>query len=176
MIPALHMTLLAAVLALAVTGAGQTKSQSSVEPAKEARESDIREAVLRRLMRDWVQSADKSDAESKAQTERGIFFVSVNHKDPRDDFLKRFQNIPRTVKKISASKISKGFPMAVVDKETQERGIVFRADGIRWLGKTHVEVEGGYNCDGLCGAGFTFDVWLENGEWIVKKQKTNWVS
>jgi hypothetical protein len=49
-------------------------------------------------------------------------------------------------------------------------------EDIRWLGKNHAKVEGGYHCDGLCGAGYTFDVRYEKGKWVVKKERMNWIS
>lgn len=170
---------------LAVLRSTPSLGQQAQEAAKRsALEDDIREAVLQRLMQDWAHGGDKNEADAKDRIEKGvakelnfkIFFVSVNHKDPTDDFLNRFQNIPRTLKKVSAAKISKGFRMPVVDRKTQQHGIIFSADSIRWLEETHVEVQGGYHCNGLCGAGYTFDLELENGKWIIKKEIMNWIS
>ena len=149
-----------------------------------AAESDIREAVLLKEMLGWVQDGDKNEAEAKTDSDRAvaqhlnfkIFFISVNGKDPDDEFLKRFGNIPRTIKKYSESEIDKKRRLAVVDKKTHQFGIVFYVDKIHWLNDSSVEVEGGYHCDGLCAAGVTYLVGRENGKWVVRSEKTTWIS
>jgi hypothetical protein len=164
-------------------GAARTEGRLDAV-TRAASEEDIREAVLRYQMEDWIRNGDKGEAEAKDQTEKEIahhlnfkiFFIETNEKDPTDDFMKRFHDIPRILKKSSGAEIAKVMRMPVVDKETQERGIIFSADRVRWQGKNHVKVAGGYHCDGLCGAGFTFEVRFENGKWMVKKERMNWIS
>jgi hypothetical protein len=156
----------------------------TAQQSKSAQEEDIREAVLRFQMENWIRESDKDEATAKDQSEKEIahalnfevFFVSTGKKDPSDEFVKRFKDVPRTVKKASSAEISKEVRMPVVDKETQKRGIIFSVDSIRWLEKSHVKVEGGYHCDGLCGAGYTFDVRFEKEKWVVRKERLNWVS
>ncbi len=159
-------------------------TQIVAQESKPAQEDDIREAVLRFQMQNWIRESDKDEAAAKDQSEKEIahalnfevFFVSTDKEDPSDEFVKRFHDIPRTVKKGSSAEISKAMRMPIVDKETQKRGIIFSIGNIHWLGKSHVKVKGGYHCDGLCGAGYTFDVLFEKGKWIVKKQRMNWIS
>jgi len=147
-------------------------------------EQDIREAVLRKQMEDWIKSGDKAEAEAKEETEKAIarmlnfriFFISINDKDPADDLMSRFKDIQRVIKKLSASEISKAQRMPVVDKSSRQRGIIFSADKVRWHGKDSAEVEGGYRCDGLCGAGSKFRVNRENGKWVVKSSTMEWIS
>jgi hypothetical protein len=60
-------------------------------------EEDIKEAVLRKRMMEWVASGDRSEKEAKTKTDREIasflnfptFFVEVEKKDPGEAFLKR---------------------------------------------------------------------------------------
>lgn len=165
--------------------AGAAKSQGNPEAAtRAASEEDIREAVLRYQMEDWIRTVDKDEAEAKNPADKEaaqhynfkIFFIETNGMDPTDDFMKRFHGIPRILKKSSYSEVAKVMRMPIVDKETQERGIIFSADGIRWLGKNRVKVDGGYHCDGLCGADYTFDVRFEKGRWVVTKARMNWIS
>jgi hypothetical protein len=151
---------------------------------KVAEEENIRLVVIRKQMEEWAQGADQSEAEAKDETEKcvaaelnfKVFFVSISDKDPSDKFIERLRDIPRIIKKVSASEISKAVRMPVVDKITRQRGIIFSADRIRWLGKNSVEVEGGYHCDGLCGAGITFRVGREKGKWVVISERVNWIS
>jgi hypothetical protein len=180
------MALLIAALScvLSLIGSGSPFNQRASQDMRRAAEDDIREVVLRGQMEDWAKSGDKSEVDAKDQTEREVaaalnfkvFFVSINEKDPTDEFLKRFQNIPRTVKKVSESEISKKMRMPVVDKKTGELGIIFSADAIRWLNDHHVKAEAGYHCNGLCGAGYTVDLQLEKGQWRIKKERMNWIS
>jgi hypothetical protein len=152
--------------------------------ARQQQEDDIREAVLRKQMLEWARGGDKGESEAKTKTEKGIahylnfrtLYVSVGKKDPSDDFLKRFADIPRIVKKRSEAVVSKEERMPVVDKKTHERGIIFYVDSIRWLSDVSVEVEGGYHCDGLCGAGITFRLGLADGKWVVKDERMKWIS
>jgi hypothetical protein len=153
--------------------------------SREAIEEDIREVVLRSQMLDWIKEADKDEANAKDESEREtahslnfrLFFVDVGKTDPTDDFMRRFQDIPRIVKKASkAEQDMHLMRMPMVDKETRERGIEFDAGKIRWHGSERVTVEGGYFCDGLCAANYTFELRLENGKWLIKKQKLNWIS
>jgi hypothetical protein len=78
-------------------------------------EQDIREAVIRKQMEDWIKSGDKNEAEAKDNDEKAItkmlnfriFFVSVDGEDPSDEFLARFKDVHRVVKKVSDSEIGK---------------------------------------------------------------------
>jgi hypothetical protein len=159
-------------------------AQTQGKKSQTEQEDDIREAVLQKLMQDWVRDLDKDEAEAKNAADKEsarhynfrIFFIEINEKDPTDEFLKRFVNIPRTLKRVSDADVRKTTRMPVVDKGTGERGIIFRVDSVRWRGTGHAKVEGGYHCDGLCGAGYTFDVRFEKDRWIVKKQKKEWIS
>jgi hypothetical protein len=159
--------------------------QNGAFPQQKAKdEQNIREVVIRQQMEEWIKSGDKNEAEAKDKSEKAIakmlnfriFFVSVNGRDPSDDFINKFQDLPRVIKKVSASEISKAWRLVVIDKSSHQRGIRFSADEIRWLGPDSVEVEGGYHCDGLCGAGIKFEVRRENGHWLVTGSRMEWIS
>jgi hypothetical protein len=146
-------------------------------------EQDVYAAVIRHQMEEWVKQGEKSVAEAKDEDEKliakrlnfEIFFVSIEGKDPSDDFINRFRDIPRTIKKASSEEPNKG-PHTPVDKSTHRTGIIFSAHTIRWLGRDSAEVEGGYYCGGLCAAGITFKVKRENGKWSVKGSHMKWIS
>jgi hypothetical protein len=160
-------------------------AEKSEDKLRTAKEQDVYEAVLQRLMQDWVSRLDKdevqaknpADKESAAHYNFKIFFIEICEKDPTDAFMNRFTNIPRTLKKLSDSNILRtSVSMPVVEKKTGEPGIVFRAGSLSWRGDRHARVKGGYHCDGLCGAGYKFDVRYERGRWVVKKQRMEWIS
>jgi len=135
-------------------------------------------------MEDWIKSSDKNEAEAKDDDDKAIakrlnfkiFFVSVEGQDPSDEFMARFKDVPRIVKKLSGSEIGKVQRMPVVDKSSGERGIIFLANKVHWRSKDSADVEGGYHCNGLCGAGLRFRVKRKNGKWIVMSSKMEWVS
>jgi hypothetical protein len=103
-----------------------------------------------------------------------VFLVSINGRNPTADFVNRLWDIPRVVKSASAaSSDSTGW---IFDKKTRLPAIIFAADNIRWRQDDWVEVDGGYHCGGLCGAGFTFQLRLERGGWAVKESFQKWIS
>jgi hypothetical protein len=97
-------------------------------------------------------------------------------KDPSEAFLKRFSDVPRIVKGVSESTVSKQWRMAVVDKRTGKAGIRFYVDKVVWKSEVAADVESGYHCDGLCAAGITFSLELKDGKWTIVSEKMNWIS
>jgi hypothetical protein len=162
-------------------GAAQTGSEPRTRLAAE---EDIREAVLWYQMLGWGSDGDKiernvANDNDKAIAKRlnaSVYFVSVNGKDPTDEFLRRLQDIPRKIKKASEGKQTKSFPGWVVDKKNKKPGIVFSANEIRWTNENEVEVEGGYHCGGLCAAGDVFTVGRNQGKWRVLRVRMKWIS
>jgi hypothetical protein len=150
-------------------------SQKPTVDTKTADEQNILAAVIRRQMEEWVRSSDKGEAEAKNKIEREVagglnfkvFFISLNGKDPTDEFVNRFRDIPRSIRKISSEMQGKG-PHTPHDRTTGIAGIVFSADKIHWVTKDSAEVEGGYYCGGLCAGGYTFTVERKDGQWAVK--------
>jgi hypothetical protein len=147
-------------------------------------EEDIREAVIRKQMEDWITHGDKNEAMARHDIDKRIaktfnfrvFFVSISNQDPSDALITRLQDIDRIVKRVSASEISKTQRTPVMDRVTGQRGIIFTAGKIRWLGQDSVQVQGGYYCDGLCAAEIVFEVSRQGGKWAVKKKKLQWIS
>ena len=129
----------------------------------------------------WSTQGDRAELEARNESERRlakelnyrIYFISVNGKDPGNDFVKRFQDLPRQIRKVSQCKQKKRFLGWVVDKKTKQNGIVFSADSIRWLTPDQVEVDGGYHCGKLCGGGEIFSMQLQDGKWVVTETLTS---
>lgn len=171
------------LFALAVFIPWGFSQNSPAVTGKSADEQEIYALVIRSQMQDWIRSGDDGEAEAKSKSDKAIatslnfriFFISINHKDPSDDFMNRFRDIPRTMKKISSAQPDKG-PHTPVDKSTQKAGIIFSVDSILWSDQDSAEVQGGYYCGGLCAAGITFSVRREDGKWVIKSSKMNWIS
>src|SRR5882672_7730588 len=140
-------------------------SQAPAVDARPADEQDIYAVVIRHQMEEWGSEGDKNEAGAKTSSDTSIakglnfkiFFVSINGKDPSDEFINRFRDIPRSVRKVSSVEHSK-IPRAPVDKTTHLTGITFDAEKLRWLDNDSADVQGGYYCGGLCAAGLTFTV------------------
>jgi hypothetical protein len=159
--------------------------QSKAGPAERiVQETQIREAVIRFQMEDWWQSMDKYSGQARKDWEKEtakelnykVYFIRINGKDPSDQFLNRFSNIPRVVKKASEAQMKASGSAGVLDRQTHETGIIFSANAIRWLGSDSVEVDGGYYCGGRCASARTFAVQLKTGKWTAKLLHVNGLS
>ena len=106
-----------------------------------------------------------------------IFLISIDNKDPTEEFLKRFKNIPRQVTSGSAGYLKKEpFPGWLHDKTTGQKAIRFNAGAISWKSRSSVEVNAEYYCGGLCAAGYIFRLQFEKGQWIVREVQQKWIS
>ena len=149
------------------------------------REEDIYEAVIRSQMERWYQGYEKQEREAKEKWEKDsakkmnfkVFLVTINGKDPSDEFLGRFKDLPRLVKQGSLGYfVKEPFPGWLHYKKDGRRAINFNAEGITWKSDTAVEVGGGYYCGGLCGAVYLFRLQCINGRWTVKETETRAIS
>jgi len=149
-----------------------------------AQENQIREAVIRYQMEEWRRNMNTYEAQAKEQWEKEtakeknykVYFISINGRDPSDEFMKRFSAIPRLVKKASMAQMRNSHSAGVIDRETDQTGIIFSANTVRWVKSDSVEVEGGYYCGTLCASARTFAVHLEAGKWAAKLLRVNAVS
>ena len=97
-------------------------SHHDVDPlTRLASENALREAVLRYLMDSWLHEESFK-----------VFFVDVNAQDPTDDFLKRFQGVPRIIAPMSRAQMDSnsmdhGFP----DVMSHQRGVILVVRAIR---------------------------------------------
>src|SRR5690349_20160056 len=91
-------------------------SQITAVDHKSADEQDILASVIHHQMEEWVREGDKDEAGARTKSDRTIasalnpkiFFISINGKDPTDEFLNRFRDIPRSIRKISSELPQKG--------------------------------------------------------------------
>src|SRR6266511_3699690 len=110
---------LACLLALAALGERET--------------DDIREATFRYMFE------KNASGQQKAAK---VYCVSIEGKDPADDFMLRFEKDQPPVRKASQCSASAG--EGVHDKETGALGLAFRIEKMAKKDETHAEVEGGY--------------------------------
>lgn len=93
--------------------------------------------------------------------------------DPSDQFLSRFaSNIP-TVKKYSQCTIALE---GVFDKQTNERGILFRVGPLTIIDSSHAEAQVGYFIGGLGGSGDILELQKSDSTWIVTNDIVRWIS
>lgn len=139
----------------------------AADNARDSQTDDIREAVLR-----WQFTHNASGQQTNAQ----VYFVKVGEKggDPTDEFMKRFADHKPPVRKVSARSASAG--KGVLDKKTEEKGLVFSVTSIKWKSDTEVDVSGGYYEAGLSASGNTYTLKKEKGKWKVTEDKMHWIS
>ncbi len=132
--------------------------QSSVtgQAARKDAELEIREAIIRFQIKTWELTADS-------------YCVSINGKDPHEEFLKRFQPLPVKGASGCRKKTIGKVQISVLDKRTGKLAVIFDLGSIRWLSDGKVEVEGGYVCGSLCMAEGTYHVVQESRGWVVTK-------
>lgn len=139
----------------------QSQSGSGLQPAEE---DNIREAVFRYQF--------KHNASGQQQNAKAYFLSLGKDKDPGDQFMERFKNHKPPVKKASQGITNNG----VRDKETGERGLIFGVTSIKQINEDEVEVNGGYYEAGLSASGNVYRVKREGDRWVVKEDRTLWIS
>ena len=113
----------------------------------------------------------------KARNYNGSVFLSIDGKDPDDEFMARFTGTRASVKKDSGSYFQKNpFPGWLRDRSNGEKAVSLSIGAISWFNPTQVEVRGGTYCGGLCGDWGIFVVAKKNGEWIIEKYEVRGIS
>jgi hypothetical protein len=95
----------------------------------------------------------------------GIFFLSIDGKDPTNEFMERFSG-PLLVKKVSGSHVTDGW---LRDRTTGKRAMLLSLGGVRRLGPNVFEVKGGSYCGARCADGGVYRVAKRNGHWLVEQ-------
>jgi len=96
---------------------------------------------------------------------KGIFFLSIDGKDPSNEFMGRFSG-PLLVKKVSGSYVTEGW---LRDRTTDTRAMLLSVGGVQWLRPDLTEVKGGSYCGGRCADGGVYRVAKRNGHWLVEQ-------
>jgi hypothetical protein len=133
--------------------------QSSVtaqDPQNDTAELQIREAIVRFQIKTWELAADS-------------YCISINGKDPPEEFLKRFRPLPVKGESGCRKKTIGKVQMSILDKSTGKHSVIFDLGTIRWLPGGEVEVNGGYLCGSLCMAEGSYHVVQEPRGWTVTK-------
>jgi len=129
-------------------------------------ENDIREAVFRYQFDIWKDHG------------AAAYYLDFSEKkriDPPADFMHRFAGHFPPVKKVSQCMV-RNLGEGVIDSETEEHGLIFRATSIKRMSDTEVEVSGGYYENGKSASGNTYTVQWRNGKWHVTKDCLHWIS
>jgi hypothetical protein len=126
--------------------------------------ADIQEAVFRYMF--------EYHPEAK-QKEVRYYYLSINHKNTSNKFMKRFKDYDPPVKKLSQC-ISSLY--GVKDKRTEEKGIIFQLGSIRFNNKDEIVVSGGHYAGGKSSTGYAYTVQRLNNQWVVTKEKLGTIS
>jgi hypothetical protein len=101
-------------------------------------------------------------------------FLSIDSRDPTDEFIARFATSGAPVKKMSAAYFDSRTLSGPIDPTTGQRGIILSIRSIKWLFGDRVDVSAGYNCGSLCGEGGDFQLAKRRGRWMVKSYTHRW--
>jgi hypothetical protein len=128
-------------------------SQAPTESVSHAKvQDDNREAVVRFQMRNSQHSAR-------------VYFVRISSEDPPPNFLTRFADSKKQIKKRSDARVDGS--NLVVDKRSRAHGVILNQGDIRRITESVVEVEGGYSCGSLCGASGVYHLRRDGESWTV---------
>ena len=131
-------------------------------------EDDLREAVFLHLF-DHNLSAQQKVAR--------VFCLQIESKrDPSAELLRRFVDHDPPVKPASLCTVQKGQGGGMVEDDGGARGLIFRVDSIRWIGRDTAVIEGGYFEAGLSASGNIYELVKEGKRWVVKSDTMKWIS
>ncbi len=161
---------------------------NSTEPNLVNDEDNIREIVLRDQFLNNYSAHNNSIQHGDLDSTIKIYFVGLYEEidsnyffrgdaiDPETDFLRRFDNFFKKVKKISESEYSQNTFYQIQDKTTEELGLIFKVGPIKWLSENKVEVEAGYLEGRLSAGGLSYILYKENDKWNIHYKIHRWVS
>ena len=117
-------------------------------------------------MNEWIIDESKTDSES---TDNGnaTFFISVNKKDPSEDFMKCLSDLPRKIRKASEEGSRNYY---VADRQTGNYSVEFWVGTVHMKGSNLAEVEAGHWCGADCYARIQFTVHRIRGQWRVTRK------
>ena len=161
---------------------------NSTEPNLVRDEDNIRKIVLRDQFLNNYSAHSNSIQHGDIDSTIKIYFVGFyeeidsnyffrgDAKDPDHDFLRRFDNFFKKVKKISESEYSQNTFYRIKDKNTKELGLIFKVGPIKWLSENEVEVEAGYLEGRSSAGGLSYILYKENNAWNIYYKIHRWVS
>lgn len=110
----------------------------------------------------------------KANNLRGPVYLSLDGKDPSNEFMARFTNLNSGVKRLSEAE---QYPLrGYVDRSTGERGVMLSVLSVKWSFWDRVQVAGGLHYGSLGGSGGIYEVVKSRGHWKVESYRKQWVS
>jgi hypothetical protein len=119
----------------------------------EAKSADVCEALFR-----FQFLHNKSAVQQKAKA----YFLSIEGKDPANEFLARFKRHQPEVRLGSAFQ--------------EGEGLKFRIESLTWIDDSTVEARGGYYEGNLSASGNLYRIVRKDGKWIVESDKLEWIS
>ena len=111
---------------------------------------------------------------AEGMTLTAVFLLSVQGKDPSDEFMKRFAKESVSVKKKSAVANSEQ-TNEFIDKESRKFAAVLSVDKLKFLEDGKAEVEGSCGYADWAARGYRYSLVREKDRWIVKRADFIWV-
>jgi hypothetical protein len=133
-------------------------------------DDQVREAVFR-----YQFTHNASSQKDRAP----VYFLALDDerdkpRDPSPALMARFAQHKPRVEPRSHADVS--FDKGVIDRDTGERGLVFRVTSISFVSADVAVVEGGYYEANLSSSGNTYRVERKDGVWVVTEDKMQWIS
>ena len=126
---------------------------------------DIHEATFR-----YMFTKNASGLQQKA----GVYCLSIDGKDPTDAFMKRFDSHRPPVKRVTECEVTD--LSGVQDRQTGQRGLIFRIQKVQLTGASGAAVEGGYYEGNMSASGNTYLLEKKQGVWKVVSDAMHWIS
>ena len=144
---------------------------SRLPPDRAVQEDEIREAVFRYRIKTRYSEFSQTPS-----------FLSIDGKDPSDEFMARFAGSNPPVKKGSGAYVKEnpfedrgGDPNQrtplegmLRDRSNDKGAFALHVGRITWITPTRAEVQGGTYCGWLCGDGGIFRAVKKNVNWMVE--------
>jgi hypothetical protein len=92
--------------------------------------------------------------------------MSIDGKDPSDEFMGRFADQKPRIGKASRAHFKQGW---VRDRSTGEKVVVLWVRSVRWISEDRAEVHGGSYCGGRCADYGTYRVIKKDDSWVVEE-------
>lgn len=93
--------------------------------------------------------------------------------DPSKDFMSRFSDSPRIRRYSEAGQTDSGW---VIDKKTQEAGVIFFVHDVRLIGSDSAIAKGGYQQDKRSASGNSYTLKFGWRGWRVTSASLDWIS
>ena len=137
------------------------------ESSKPELRDDVRVAVIRFQINEWLADESKSDSPEETHSSKETFFISVNDQDPSKEFMGCLSDLPGRIR-YASEEGWRNFRMT--DSQTGQYAVEFWVKKFRLTSPNIAEVETGHYCGMSGGAQIRFQLRRTSGHWRVTRK------